>query len=148
MLSLSFGLMAALAWACHDLLVRKLAQGGRILPMLLVVLLGGSAALALPALLAGGWGAMTGAAIGWAMAAGIAYVAGAAGLYEALGRAPVRLVAPILGSYPMLSLGIAAAGGRAVAAIEWAAVACIVAGIGCAPASPTRAELDNFIARH
>ncbi len=130
MLSLSFGLMAALAWACHDLLVRKLAQGGRILPMLLVVLLGGSAALALPALLAGGWGAMTGAAIGWAMAAGIAYVAGAAGLYAALGRAPVRLVAPILGSYPMLSLGIGAAGGRAVAAIEWAAVACIVAGIG------------------
>ena len=42
----------------------------------------------------------------------------------------MRLVAPILGSYPMLSLGIAALGGKAVGPLEWAAVACIVAGIG------------------
>ena len=130
MLSLTFGLAAALAWACHDLLVRKLAQGGGILPMLLVVLVGGSVGLALPALVAGGWGAMTGAAFGWAALAAGAYVAGAGGLYQALGRAPVRLVAPILGSYPMLSLGIAAFGGKAVGAIEWGAVAFIVAGIG------------------
>ncbi|MBM3612452.1 MAG: EamA/RhaT family transporter, partial [Alphaproteobacteria bacterium] len=70
MLSLTFGLAAALAWACHDLLVRKLAQDGGILPMLLVVLVGGSVGIALPALAAGGWGAMTGAAFGWAILAG------------------------------------------------------------------------------
>ncbi len=61
--------------------------------------------------------------------AGFAYALGMGGLYKALSVAPVRLVAPILGAYPMLSLGIAAAQGRAIAPLEWAAVAAIVLGI-------------------
>jgi drug/metabolite transporter (DMT)-like permease len=129
MLSLGFGLAAALAWALHDLMVRKLTQAGAMLPMLLVVLVAGSVALLIPALVMGGWDRMGSGAWGWAFAAGLAYVVGSGGLYQALSRAPVRIVAPVLGSFPMLSLGIAAAQGRAVTAVEWAAVVAIVGGI-------------------
>lgn len=129
MLSLGFGLAAALAWAIHDLLVRKLTQGSAMLPMLLTVLAAGSLGLALPTLIVGGWDRMTGKAVALSVAAGVVYVIGSGGLYQALSRAPVRIVAPVLGSFPMLSLGIAAAQGRAVAAVEWLAVAAIVAGI-------------------
>lgn len=129
MLSLGFGLAAALAWAIHDLLVRKLTQGSAMLPMLLVVLVAGCLGLAVPTLIAGGWEQMTDKAVALSVAAGVAYVVGGAGLYQALARAPVRIAAPVLGAYPMLSLGIAAAQGRAVAAVEWLAVAAIVAGI-------------------
>lgn len=129
MLSLGFGLLAAMAWAVHDLLVRKLTQGSTMLPMLLVVLATGSVALLVPALIFGGWERMGTPALLWAMAGGVAYVVGSGGLYQAFSRAPVRVVAPVLGSFPMLSLGLAALQGRDVTLVEWLAVAAIVAGI-------------------
>ncbi|GAB1361699.1 hypothetical protein MASR1M32_09350 [Rhodobacter sp.] len=70
MLSLGFGLAAALCWALHDLLVRKLTHQSAMLPMLLTVLAAGSLALALPTLLIGGWERMTGPAVFLAVLAG------------------------------------------------------------------------------
>ncbi|MEN9850431.1 MAG: hypothetical protein RL128_594, partial [Pseudomonadota bacterium] len=66
---------------------------------------------------------------GFSAAAGLAYVLGMGGLYRAFSLAPVRIVAPILGSFPMISLGFAAIGGKAVSGIELAAVLAIVSGI-------------------
>ncbi|MFM7445287.1 MAG: EamA family transporter [Tabrizicola sp.] len=129
MLSLGFGLVAAMAWAVHDLLVRKLTQGSAILPMLVVVLAAGSAALLVPALFLGGWDEMGWPSVTWAVAAGVAYVMGVSGLYQSFSRAPVRVVAPVVGSFPMLSLGLAALQGREVVLVEWLAVGAIVAGI-------------------
>lgn len=129
MLSLGFGLLAALTWAVHDLLVRKLTQDAAILPMLLVVIAAGTAALLVPAVIIGGWQTLGWAAVVPAVAAGMMYNVGMVGLYEALSRAPVKIVAPILGSYPILSLGIAAAQGRTVSATEWLCVLAIVFGI-------------------
>lgn len=129
MLALSLGIAAAFAWAAHDLLVRKLSQGAVLLPMMLAVLAAGSVALLFPALLLAEWSAVGAEGLGVAALAGFAYALGMGGLYKALSVAPVRLVAPILGAYPMLSLGIAAAQGRAIAPLEWAAVAAIVLGI-------------------
>ncbi|MFZ1468457.1 MAG: DMT family transporter [Paracoccaceae bacterium] len=128
-MSLGFGISAALAWAVHDLLVRKLTQSAAILPLMLTVLAVGSLALVIPSVLTGGWQTLDWAAIWPALAAGVTYMAGMGGLYQALSRAPVRVVAPVLGAFPMLSLGIAAAQGRAVGLVEWLAVAAIVAGI-------------------
>jgi drug/metabolite transporter (DMT)-like permease len=51
------------------------------------------------------------------------------GLYRAFSLAPVRLVAPILGAFPMISLGFAAMGGKTVTGLEIAAVLAIVGGI-------------------
>lgn len=129
MLALGFGLGAALVWAVHDLLARKLSPGAAILPMLAVVLATGSLSV-LPFAVAGGdWAAMTGAATAAAAVSGLAFAVAIGALYKALSLAPLRLVSPIVGSYPMLSLGIAAAQGQAVTGAEWLSVALIVAGI-------------------
>jgi drug/metabolite transporter (DMT)-like permease len=128
MLALAMGIAAALAWAVHDLLVRKLSQGAAVVPMILAVLAAGSLWLAVPALMAD-WRGVSGAGLRAAALSGAAYAAGALGLYMAFKLAPVRLVAPVVGAYPMLSLGLAALQGRPVAGVEWAAVAVIVAGI-------------------
>lgn len=129
MLALICGLASALSWAVHDLLVRKLAQGGSVLPMMLVVVTSGCVAVLAAALIWGGWGQMTGAAYGCSVATGVAYVVGMLGLYQAFQLAPVRIVAPVLGSFPMISLGIAAWQGAAVGLVEWLAVLAIVGGI-------------------
>jgi len=129
MLSLGFGLVAALAWAVHDLLVRRLAPGGRVLPLMVVVLAAGLAALSLPAVLMGNWQAMGPAELALSLGSGLAYSVGMGGLYKAFALAPVRVVAPVLGSFPMLSLAIAAAQGQPVGPLQWAAVVAIVGGI-------------------
>jgi drug/metabolite transporter (DMT)-like permease len=46
------------------------------------------------------------------------------GLYRAFSLAPVRLVSPVIGAYPLLSLIIAAAQGRTVTQGDWLAVRC------------------------
>jgi drug/metabolite transporter (DMT)-like permease len=97
--------------------------------MMLAVLAAGTVALVLPTALIAEWQLMTGPAYGFSAAAGLAYVLGMGGLYRAFSLAPVRIVAPILGSFPMISLGFAAIGGKAVSAIELAAVLAIVGGI-------------------
>jgi threonine/homoserine efflux transporter RhtA len=38
MLALSLGLLAALSWGTHDLLVRRIAPGAQVLPQLAVVM--------------------------------------------------------------------------------------------------------------
>jgi drug/metabolite transporter (DMT)-like permease len=129
MLALICGLTAACAWAVHDLLVRKIGQEAQILPMMLAVLAAGTVALVLPTALIAEWQLMTGPAYGFSAAAGLAYVLGMGGLYRAFSLAPVRIVAPILGSFPMISLGFAAIGGKTVSAVELAAVLAIVSGI-------------------
>lgn len=129
MMSLAFGLIAACAWAVHDLLVRKIGQETAILPMMLVVVASGSAVLLGPSLIWGDWPLMSGRALWLSLASGGTYVLGMGGLYRALSMAPVRLVAPILGAFPMISLGLAAMEGRPIAGIEVLAVVAIVAGI-------------------
>lgn len=129
MLSLGFGLVAALAWAVHDLLVRRLAAGGRVLPLMVVVLAAGLGTLSLPVLLVGSWQSVGPVQLALSLGSGLAYAAGMGGLYMAFARAPVRIVAPVLGAFPMLSLAIAAAQGQPVGPLHWAAVAAIVGGI-------------------
>lgn len=129
MLALTFGLTAACAWAVHDLLVRKIGQTMAVLPMMLVVLASGIVVLFGPAVAFGNWQAMTGSAFGFAAAGGLAYLFGMGGLYSAFSLAPVRLVAPILGSFPLISLALAALQGTVVGLAEIVAVLAVVGGI-------------------
>ncbi len=129
MLALIFGLTAACAWAVHDLLVRKIGQHAALLPMMVAVLAAGAVGLLIPVAALADWGAMTRVAFANAAAAGLAYALGMGGLYKAFSLAPVRLVAPILGAYPILSLALAALAGKAVNGMEVAAVSAIVGGI-------------------
>lgn len=129
MLALSLGLVAALVWAIHDLLARKLSQGAALLPMVLVVLGSGSVVLLLPAAALGDWSGLTGAAVALALAAGLGFAVAIVGLYHAFSLAPARIVSPIIGAYPVLSLCLAVAQGRAVTGWDWIAVLAVVAGI-------------------
>lgn len=128
--SLALGLVAALAWGVHDLCVRAVARRGGIVPSLATVLALG-ALLVLPfAVLSDGWGAMTGGAALLAAVSGVAFALGAYGLYRAFAIGPVRLVAPAVAAYPILSVGWAAASGTPVPPSTWLAVLAIVGGVG------------------
>jgi drug/metabolite transporter (DMT)-like permease len=129
MLSLSLGLAAAVIWAVHDLLARKLSQGAALLPIIAMVFGAGCLVLLPFAMAFGDWAAMTGTAWSVAVASGLAYALAGGSLYKAFSIAPVRLVSPVIGAYPMLSLAIAVAQGRPVTGGDWLAVGAIVLGI-------------------
>lgn len=128
MASLLFGLVAALCWGLHDFLVRKVSQTAPATTLLALVLLFGTLFLAPIAMIgshpAGGLRGM-----GFALGSGAAFVMASFGLYRAFAIGPVGLVAPICGAYPLGSLALAKAGGRAVSGAEWLAVVLVVAGI-------------------
>ena len=102
MLSLTFGLCAALAWGIHDICVRYVSQRGGIFPSLATVLISGSIFLFPIAVVFGVWSDMTGRAYMFSGLSGLAYAVGCIGLYKAFSIGPVRLVAPVMGSYPSL----------------------------------------------
>lgn len=129
MLALSLGLGAAMLWAVHDLLARKLSQGTALLPILTVVLAAGTLGLIPVALATGGWDRMTGPALAVATSSGLAFAVAIGGLYKAFSLAPVRVVSPVVGAYPLLILVIAVAQGRPVSGGDWLAVLAIVIGI-------------------
>jgi uncharacterized membrane protein len=129
MLALSFGLTAALIWAVHDLLARKLSQGAALLPIIATVLVSGCAVLAPVALIWGDWAAMTGPAVAVSVAYGLTYAVAGGALYKAFSLAPVRLVSPVIGAYPMLSLLVASAQDQPVTLADWFGVLAIVTGI-------------------
>jgi drug/metabolite transporter (DMT)-like permease len=147
MLSLLFGLIAALCWGLHDFLVRKLTQQASVVPLLFMVMAAGALALG-PASLIAGWEKMTPDAALIALAAGATYAGATLGLFQAFTIGPVRLVAPICGAYPMGTMALALVQGRAITALEWTAVLAVLAGIvlvarqsGNAPAQNRRAAI-------
>jgi drug/metabolite transporter (DMT)-like permease len=129
MLALGFGLTAAFIWAVHDLLARKVSPGAALLPIIATVLASGCAVLAPFALIYGDWSGMTGPSIAISVAYGLTYALAGGALYKAFSLAPVRLVSPVIGAYPMLSLVLASAQGQPVTVADWLAVAAIVVGI-------------------
>lgn len=125
MLALALGLVAALGWGTHDLLVRRIAPGAQVLPQLAVVMT--VAALVTAPL---GWrGLPNWGPLGLALASGCSYFGASLALYAAFARAPARLVAPVIGSYPLPALGLALAQGDHIASGEWLAAILIVAGV-------------------
>jgi drug/metabolite transporter (DMT)-like permease len=129
MLALSLGLTAALIWAVHDLIARKLSQGAALLPIVLLVLVSGSVVLLAPSLVFGDWASLSVRAVLLASAAGLAFALAIGALYRAFSMAPARIVSPIIGAYPIISLALAVAQGRPVTLADWLAVAAVVGGI-------------------
>lgn len=135
MLSLLYGLIAALTWGLHDFCVRHLSQKLAVAPMLMAVLAMGSLALAgLIAVTGGAHITMHDAMI--AAISGGCYAVGCFGLFTAFAIGPVRLVAPIGGAYPVLSVALAAFGGQSVGLDQWFATIAVVAGIAIVARQP------------
>lgn len=129
MTSLLLGLFAAFAWGLHDFLVRRVTQNTAAAPLLFISLLAGCLALAPVSALSGDWGVLTGRDAGVAMLSGIVYAAACYGIYRAFALGPVRVVAPISGAYPVLSVGWAAVVGEDIGLAHWLSVLVIVGGI-------------------
>ncbi|MDZ4087986.1 MAG: DMT family transporter [Tabrizicola sp.] len=147
MLALGFGLTAALLWAIHDLLARKLSQGATLLPILVLVLGSGTLGLLPVAMVLGGWGRMTWLAGGVAALSGLAFAVAIGGLYKAFSLAPVRVVSPVVGAYPLLILLTAVAQGRPVSGGDWLAVLAIVIGITIVAVASGDDAPDGYAAR-
>lgn len=144
MLSLSLGLTAALLWAVHDLVARKLSQGAALLPIVLLVLVSGSVALMAPALVWGDWTSLSVRTVLMACAAGLTFALAIGSLYRAFSMAPARIVSPIIGAYPIISLALAVAQGRTVTAADWVAVAAVVGGISIVSLTTGDAETPDM----
>lgn len=104
LLSLLLGLLAALSWGIHDLLVRLLVKPAQLFNTLFTVLLFGSL-LQLPISLwamQSQWPSST--ALAYTGLSGLLYAIAGIALYKAFIIGPVRTVAPIIGAYPLLSV--------------------------------------------
>lgn len=129
MMSLMFGLVAALCWGIHDVCVR-FAAGRAGVPLALTAVLGiGLLAVGTAALFLGDWQAVGPRMLTSSILSGMAYACAGFGLYRAFSIGPVRLVSPIVGAFPVLSLLAAAFQGRPPSALQWLAVAVIVLGV-------------------
>jgi len=129
MLSLFFGIAAALAWGVHDVCVRFVTDRAGVVPALLAVFATGLVLVAAAAFGMGGLGQIGGLAALAAAASGLAYAGGCYGLYRAFAIGPVRLVAPVLGAYPVLSLLWAAALGQPPSLGQAMAVLAVIVGV-------------------
>ena len=141
MISLGLGLIAALAWGIHDVCVRYVSQRTGIVAALLTVLVLGSF-LAVPVAFVFSDGQMQTSDIMRAIIAGVAFAAAGFALYQAFAIGPVRLVAPIIGAYPILSVGWAAINGASVDVYQWIAVLLVIAGVGFVAGSSDASD-DN-----
>lgn len=130
MTSLSLGLIAALCWGLHDITIRYLSRTVPLMAALLVVLTVG-ALFQTGVILSRGEGfAVSSTAAGYAVGAGLAFLAASVGLYFAFERGPVRLVAPIIAGFPILSITFAVLGGSTITLLQGGAVLAIVFGVG------------------
>lgn len=127
MLALTLGLGAALCWGLHDLLVRYTSAGSNVLGQILVICATGAPLLLVMS------GAdilrLTPEAALMAAMAGASYLVAYFGLYRAFALAPARVISPMLGAYPLLSMLVATAAGAVVAPSDWLAVVAVVAGV-------------------
>jgi drug/metabolite transporter (DMT)-like permease len=135
-----WGIASALGWGGADFIARF--TGRKLGPMVALfgILLVGSAAMT-AAVLAMGL-PPRGNALGWAMvaASGVATLIAMLLLYDGLARGPVTVVAPIVSAYPLISIVLSLARGGRPDALQWGAMAAVLAGVAIVARSAGRFE--------
>jgi drug/metabolite transporter (DMT)-like permease len=129
MQALFLGFVAALAWGFHDFSVRFVSQRTSIPSALLTVLASGAVLVGAITMFLGDWSTLSATAAGLSALSGLAYAAGSYALYRAFADGPVKLVAPLIGAYPVLSVAMAMLQGQAIGPGHWIAVFVIVGGV-------------------
>ena len=127
--TLILGLIAALCWGFHDICVRFLSQRTPMTACIFVVLVTGLLFHLGLTGFTGGFSPLPATAIWLSLAAGVFFVIATFGLYGAFQRGPVRLVAPLIAAYPILSVAVAAIQGVTISPLQWLAVFAIVMGV-------------------
>lgn len=129
MSSLTLGLVAALCWGFHDICARFLSQRAPISACIFTVLLTGLVLHAGLTITTGTLVMLPIRAVSFALGAGVFFVVATYGLYHAFQRGPVRLVAPLIAGYPILSVSWAASQDTPISLFQWAAVGSVVTGV-------------------
>lgn len=134
MSALLLGLVAAGCWGFHDICVRFLSQKTPISACIFTVILTGLIFHTIATLGTGTFQPLPRQAVYLSVGAGICFIIATFGLYYALERGPVRLVAPLIAGYPILSVSWAAFQGNSVSVLQWVAILAIVGGVSCVAA--------------
>jgi len=137
--ALTLGLIAAFCWGVHDTLVRYISQSVGVFPSLFPVLVTGCVMTGVLSLVLETQTIQASAAW-YATLSGVVFGVTGLSFYKALAIGPVRVVAPVVASFPILSVGWAVVNGQAVTVWQWLAVVIIVG--GCAWVAVTSAEDD------
>lgn len=141
MSTIALGLIAAFCWGFHDICVRFLSQKTPLSACIITVLVTGLVFHLSLMTFTGGFAPLPANVIWMSLGAGVFFVLATFGLYLAFERGPVRLVAPLIAGYPILSVALAAASGTAISPFQWVAVTAIVLGVAAVAAlSDTSAD--------
>lgn len=143
MSALTLGLIAAFCWGFHDICVRFVSQKTPISACIFTVLLSGLVFHSGLTITTGTLAPLPIQAVWLSFGAGVFFVLASYGLYYAFKRGPVRLVAPLIAGYPILSVGWAAFQGTPVSVLQWAAVIAIVAGVAIVAALSDASTDEN-----
>lgn len=127
--ALALGLIAAVAWGIHDILVRYVSRTIGIVQSMFFVLVFGGFVWLIIALIFGGFGKLDTDGTTLSITAGVCFSIALIGHYNAFAKGPVRIVAPIIGTFAVLAFGIAAILGKDITIAQWLAVLTLVAGI-------------------
>lgn len=127
--ALMLGLTAAFVWGIHDFTVRRVSSAADSAALYLLVIGFGVIWLLPFAALSPGWDGITLQLTGFSMLTGLVYAFGVYSLYRAFAIGPVRLVAPICGAYPLLSVGLAMVQGNEITGLVWLAALAVVGGV-------------------
>jgi drug/metabolite transporter (DMT)-like permease len=130
MSALALGLIAAACWGLHDFAIRVVSQKIPLMASLLTVLIVGLAFHLGMMGVTQSFGPITGPALVYAMLSGVFFLTASLGLYGAFQRGPVRLVAPIIASFPILSVAWAAFNGAVLTTPQLFAVFAVITGVG------------------
>ena len=129
MSALALGLVAAVCWGFHDICVRFLSQKTPISACIITVLTTGLIFHLGLMTFTGGFQPIESDAIWLSIVAGVLFVIATFGLYAAFQRGPVRVVAPLIAGYPILSVAWAVWMGTEISALQWLAVLAIIIGV-------------------
>ncbi len=129
MSALVLGLLAALCWGFHDFAVRYVSQSVSVIAALMAVLVAGAVLQFGLVAIWSGFAPMPVEAVSYAVASGGFYLLAGLSMYAAFQRGPVRLVAPLVASYPVLSVTLAIWRGSEVSIWHWLAIIAIGFGV-------------------
>ena len=149
MIPVLLGLVAALAWGLHDVIVRFISQKTDIFTALFSVLCMGALLQAIVTVFRGDLGLIPSSALIGVAVSGIFYTTAGVALYKAFEIGPVRLVSPLIATFSVLAVLWGLAKGQPFSAWQWGAVLAVLGGISIvATLSDKDSELRDASSRN
>jgi uncharacterized membrane protein len=129
MMSVLFGLLAALCWSIHDLLARRFAGHAGPFRMSFWIMLAGAVVLIVPVVWRGQLLLGDGQAVMTALALGVVYAFAIGALLLAFSLAPVSIVGPLTAGYPALVVVWGVWHGNVPTWLQGVAIVLVLAGV-------------------